>query len=187
MNRIAPINQIPPEILTLVPDFWDADHRDKDLIALTHVCRAWREVFVSRPTLWTDLKCVDLDKTRVYLERSESSPINLSLDGDNAVPSSPFLEVLSGATMRLKSLDIEMPPRGLQPISSYLTRPAPLLRVLSIRGCGNPRLPPALFKWDLSSLHELRLRDVPTELPRRNMVNLMSFALAYGSPPISVT
>ena len=50
-NGMAPINRIPPEILSLVPDFLDMYHRDQATITLTHVCQAWREVFVSRPSL----------------------------------------------------------------------------------------------------------------------------------------
>jgi len=41
------------------------DKRGEDVVALTHVCRAWRGVFVSRPSLWTDLNCVDEDKTHI--------------------------------------------------------------------------------------------------------------------------
>lgn len=75
-NRSAPINRIPPEILSLIPHFWKSPYsRDQDVITLTHVCQAWRDVFVSCPSLWTYLCCRDLDKTRVYLERSRSSPV----------------------------------------------------------------------------------------------------------------
>ena len=66
--------QDPPEILALIPDFWDTHKRDQDTIALTHVCRAWREVFVSQTSLWTRFDCLNGEKTRTYLERSKSSP-----------------------------------------------------------------------------------------------------------------
>jgi len=164
-NRIAAINRIPPEILTLVPDFWDVDGRDENLIVLTHVRRAWREVFVSRPTLWTDLKCADLDKTRIYLERSKSSPINLSLNSNYMVLSNPFFEFIPGATGRPKSLDIDVLPRALQLISRHLSHPTPLLEVLSIRSNWYPVLPSALFDGDLSSMRKLQLKYVRTELP----------------------
>lgn len=46
-NRSAPINRIPPEILSLIPHFWKSPYsRDQDVITLTHVCQAWRDVFV---------------------------------------------------------------------------------------------------------------------------------------------
>ena len=85
---MAPVNRIPSEILALIPDSWDeyGDNKDRDLVALTHVCRAWREVFISRSTLWTDLDCVGEARTRVYLERSNSLPLNLSLRMEHSLP-----------------------------------------------------------------------------------------------------
>ena len=181
-NRLAPINRIPPEILALVPDFWGVRNRDENIITVTHVCRAWREVFVSRPTLWTGLSCVDLDKTRVYLERSKSSPINLSLDGNYVTLSNALFELISNATGRLKSVTIVLEPEDLQLISACLSRPAPLLEVLSVDGYDDSVLSSALFGGDLSSLRELHLACVRTELPWRNMVNLTSFTLNNASP-----
>ena len=37
-NSLTPVNRIPPEILSLIPDHYDEDHADRDLIASTHVC-----------------------------------------------------------------------------------------------------------------------------------------------------
>jgi len=180
-NRITPINQIPPEILALIPDFWDVDKRDEDVIALTHVCRGWRELFVSCPSLWANLDCVDEDKTRVYVERSKSSPISLSLHSDYVALRDLF-EFIPGITGRLRSLDINLDPEDLQLVSVHLSRRAPLLEVLSIRSCGDPVLSSVLFDGDLSSLRELHLREIRTKLPWRNMVNLTSFTLTHESP-----
>ena len=161
------------------------------MIALTHVCQAWREVFVSRASLWTDLHCKKLnaDKVRVYLERSKSSPISLQLDeaGDLS-PHHPFLHIVPHAIGRLKFLDVEGTPGNLQDITARLCRPAPLLEYLWINGdctvelTRNPALTTALFDGDLASLRELHLQAVRTELPWRNMVNLTSFSLRYTSP-----
>jgi len=178
----VPINRIPPEILSLIPHFWEYP-RDKDVITLTHVCQAWRDVFVSSPSLWTDLDCMDLDKTRVYLERSKSSPIDLSLHCDHTSFSDPSLEFIPHVAGRLKSLTIQGGSEHLQDINTYLFCPAPLLEALSIYG-GNgndPELPPTFLNGDFSPLHILRLEDIRTELPWRNMVNLTSFTLVYGS------
>ena len=48
-NSLAPINWIPPEILSFIPDYYDQDGTGQDLLALTHICRSWRGMFVSRP------------------------------------------------------------------------------------------------------------------------------------------
>ena len=190
-NRLAPVSRIPPEILALIPDFWnhDDDDRDQDVITLTHVCRAWREVFTSRSSLWTNLNCENKDQAHVYLERSKSLPVNLSLNADDDLPSyHPFFEIIPRAIGRLRSLSIGV-EGDLQTITAHLFRPAPLLEELSICGdsdCSNPVLTPTLFNGDLSSLRKLRLNCVRTWLPWRNMINLTSFKLVH-TPPNEVT
>ena len=185
-NRVAPIDRIPPEILALIPDFWHRFHRNRDIIALTQVCWAWREVFTSRSSMWTDLDCVGVDKTRVYLERSRSSPINVSLYRDSHLhPHDPLFQI-TPVTKRFKSLNIitKGKPEILQDIAAHLSHPAPLLKDLSISGdCrhARPRIP-SLFNGDLSPLQKLQLECICTELPWRNMVNLMSFKLGRASP-----
>jgi hypothetical protein len=150
-NSLAPVNRIPSEILTLIPDFWDKDRyeRDQDLVALTYVCRAWREMFISRSSLWADLDCVGKARTRVYLERSKSLPLNLSLDTEYSLPPChPFFDIVPHAIGRLKSLSIRVTEEDLEGITTHLSRPAPLLEKLSIRSGYNhyPSIGPALFK-----------------------------------------
>ncbi|KAF9789214.1 hypothetical protein BJ322DRAFT_987910, partial [Thelephora terrestris] len=74
-NEFTPINWIPPEILTTIPHFLYSCYRYRVTIVLTHVCRAWREIFISRPSLWTDLCWKGAEKARTYIERSKSSPV----------------------------------------------------------------------------------------------------------------
>jgi hypothetical protein len=189
-NRLAPVNRVPPEILALIPDFWKKhyDDTDRNIIALTHVCQAWREVFISRSSLWTDLDCNDMDQARVYLERSKPLPVKLLLDtSDVPFPHHPLFEIIPHAIGRLGTLTIEAVQGDLQDITARLTHPAPLLEQLSINGYfswspHSPVLAPTLFNGDLSSLRKLCLEYVCTELPWRDMVNLTSFTLTYVSP-----
>jgi len=179
-NSSAPINQIPPEILSTIPDFLGTGD---GVIALTHVCRLWRELFVSRPSLWSDFDCGNPDKTRVYLERSKSSPIGLWLEREDDMSTrDPVLQVIPHAIGRLKSLHIGATWEYIETISTHLLHPTPLLEKLSIVGDYNPVLAPTLFNGDLSSLRRLHLEYVRTELPWRNMVNLTSFMLAHTAP-----
>jgi hypothetical protein len=129
------------------------------------------------------------DKTRVYLERSEVSPINLTLGRDGGLPPrDPFFQIIPHAIGRLKSLSVYGTPENLQYITAQLSQPAPLLENLGIHGgCDSrprrsPVLTSTLFGGDLSSLRELCLISVRTELPWRNMVNLTAFALAHMPP-----
>jgi hypothetical protein len=89
-------------------------------------------MFVSRPSLWTDFDCRDLnaDKARVYLERSKSFPINLRLrEGGDLSLHGPFLQIIPHATDRLKSLAIEQlrKPSKTSPLT-YLA-PLPFSRI----------------------------------------------------------
>jgi len=145
-------------------------------------------MFISRSSLWSNLNCVDADKTRVYLERSGSSRINLRLRRGLGLPSlDTFLQIISQAIGRLKSLSVSTDPGDLQDIISHLFHPAPLLETLDIDGgCYdepqyNPVLASTIFNGDLSSLRRLHLECVRTELPWKNMVNLTSFTLNSSS------
>ena len=147
-------------------------------------------MFTSCSCLWTDFDCEELnaDKTRVYLERSKSSPIHLRLDGgDDLSPQSPFLQIIPHSIDRLESLTLNGTSGNLQEITVHLSSPAPLLEYLFINSNSpeprrNPVLTTTLFSGDLSSLRELCLYSVRTELPWRNMVNLTSFTLSNTSP-----
>jgi len=146
-------------------------------------------MFVSRSSLWSNLNCVDADKTRVYLERSGTSPINLQLHcggfGKSSVDT--FVQIIPQAIARLKSLSVSTDPGYLEGTMSHLSHPAPLLETLDIdSGCCNgpqysPVLAPTIFNGNLSSLRELHLYSIRTGLSWRNMANLTSFTLHSSS------
>jgi len=159
------------------------------VITFTHVCKTWREIFTSRSTLWTDFDFKNADKTRVYLERSKSSPIRLWLERDDGLlPHDPFLQIVPHAIDRVRHLFIGTTPDHLQEIIDHLSNPAPLLQDLSVFGSSddpfvNPMLATTLFGGDLSPLRELCLHSLQTTLPWRNMVNLTTFTLGYVLEP----
>jgi len=131
---------------------------------------------------------VDADKTRVYLERSGSSPINLRLRrGLSLSSTNTFLQIIPQAICRLKSLSVSTEAEDLQDTMSHLSHPAPLLETLDIYGgrYNEPQYSPVLattiFNGDLSSLRRLHLECVRTELPWKNMANLTSFTLNSSS------
>ena len=114
-NSLAPINRIPPEILSLIPDYFDEagsgyygrSFSDKTLIALTHVCHVWRDTFISRSSLWTRLDSKDIDKTHTYIQRSPSSPLTIDFGDCNYrfINDDAFALVIPHVR-RLKSLTI---------------------------------------------------------------------------------
>src|ERR1700760_2931542 len=66
LNGFAPINRrLPPEVLGIIPSFLI---KDRDRIIATHVCRHWRNAFLSTPSLWTRISAFEHpDKTAAYL------------------------------------------------------------------------------------------------------------------------
>ena len=184
-NSLAPINRIPTEVLSLIPDYFDEDEgdADQDLITLTHVSRGWRNIFVSRSSLWTRLDCMDVDKTRTYIQRSESSPLEIFFENGegDAYPDDAFALVIPHIH-RIKSLTIRA--YTLPAAIIYFSCRTPLLEKLDIRlTCTEVIiLNDSLFDRDLSSLRELTLSGVVTHLPWKNLTNLTSLDLTTRRP-----
>ena len=82
-------------------------------------------MFVSRSSLWSTLDCVDAEKTRVYLERSRSSPINLRLRRGLSLASiNASLQIIPQAVDQLKSLTVASKPGDLEIVIPHLSHPA---------------------------------------------------------------
>jgi hypothetical protein len=191
-NTLAPINRVPPEILSLIPGYFggddgdgDGDDMDEVIITLTHVCRDWRDIFISRSSLWTRFDFTNIEKTRTYIQRSQSSPLNFSLDGESVI--NDAFSLVIPHTHRLKSLTIRSDT--LPSVLEHLRCHTPLLEKLDIRVStqSNPAFDGALFGGDLSSLHELRLERVTTDFPWNNLANLRVVSLESGSHKYGTT
>ena len=175
-NSFVPINQIPPEVLSTIPDYYREDDTDRALIALTHVCRGWRDAFVSRSSLWSRLDFTNVNKTLTYIQRSQSSPLNVRL-GSRETIDSTFAPIIPHVH-RLKSLTIKA--RALPAVLAYFRSHTPPLEKLCIN-IAAPRklvLDSTLFhKGYLPSLRELRLGGVVMGFPWKNLANLQIFDL----------
>ena len=173
-NTFAPINQIPPEALSLIAHYCDTD---EGLISLTHVCRSWREMFISHASLWTKLDCTVVEKTRVYLKRSKMSPLDIRLRKEGFLQDA-FLLTLPHLD-RLGSLSTSGSLGNLSGLIEHLGSPAPLLKTLSLTVADgeNVALQDTIFGGDISSLHTLRLDGVISNLAWENMSNLRTFSL----------
>ena len=156
---------------------------DQYSIALTHVCRSWRNTFTSRSSLWTWLNFKNIDKTRTYIQRSQSSPLKLHLEHGGLIDDT-FPLVIPHIS-RLGSLTIDA--KGLPDLFIHFTRHAPLLEKLDITGYDGLSFTDQLFNRDLSSLWELRLEEVDTRFLWKNMANLRVFDLTSYSPSYGTT
>ena len=176
-NSFAPISRIPPEVFPLIPDYYGGGGKgDEALIVLTHVCRGWRDVLISRPSLWTRLDFENVDKTHTYIQRSQNSPLELYL-GKYEVANDAFALVIPHIR-RTKSLTIR--GNGLPSALTHFLCHAPSLEKLDINICTvtEPVLDDALFNGDLSSLRVLRLENVVTNLPWKNLTNLRTINIS---------
>jgi len=81
LNGFAPINRhLPPEVLGIIPSFLV---RDRDRIIATHVCRHWRNAFLSTPSLWGRISTFrHSEKTEAYLQRSGDTLLDISISLD---------------------------------------------------------------------------------------------------------
>ena len=182
-NTFALINRTPPTVFALIPRYWDDRDRDKGIIKLTHVCHGWRALFTSRPSLWNRLDCLDVDKTRAYLERSKSSPLEITLKKEKekgVAYRTEALRLVDPHIGRVKSLAIMATVEDIiLDIATHFSCPIPLLEHLSIiiRCPYAPILDYKLFGENLSSLRTLELEGVVTGLSWKALPNLTSFSL----------
>lgn len=184
-NTFVSINWIPPEILSLIPDY--LNNEGADLVTLTHVCRSWRDIFTSRSSLWASLNCTNVRKTLAYIERSKSIPLDICLD-DGSYHNDALLLVAPHID-RLGSLTIRGSVNIIPDLIKHFSHPAPLLWKLEV-GLDVYRthhlvFPTTLFNGDLSSLRELSLAGA-IQLPWRNLSSLGVFKHyqpASANPP----
>lgn len=171
-NSFVPANRLPPEILSLIPSSFQSK---RDLVNATAVCRYWRNTLLSFPNLWRDVDCSGSRGAfryymfRVCLERSWAVPLNVRL------ASIKYLSDIAPHIARFSTLKIELAvPERFGEIAAYFSRPAPILRELSISTIA-PRnqdlsIPPELFGGDFASLRTLRIGGfsalkIPQPLP----------------------
>jgi len=140
LNQTAPVNRLPPEILTRALEFRGDD---KDLISATHVCNRWRSALSSAPSLWTEVVFRDTDRVLTYLTRSGALPIDVSFKPTRISfepwtfePEDLFTSCIPWFD-RMKSLYIRGDEEHIEAIVQRLCLPAPLLQLLKFDGRPN--------------------------------------------------
>lgn len=147
----SPISRLPLETLVLVfshcsPNDWKKIHRNRtDVILPSHVCRYWRNVALSTPTLWSrnsvKLRPGDvvnfrriMDITRTWLERSAQCPLSLSFTiPDTDLDFAPLMELVLHHCKRWRDLRLSIPPSMFNVLASAKGE-LPLLKKLVLRG-----------------------------------------------------
>ena len=172
-NKFAAINHIPGTILSLIPRCWERQdpNFDKNLITLTHVCRSWRALFISYPSLWNRLDFTNVEKTLAYIKRSRLLPLEAVLC---KFKWRPYLEdaflLAAPHFRRFQFLTFVGTSDFLRSLTNHLTPTSFILKELTIDLADSPALSP--------SVHALMRGGAQvTPLPWNNLPNLTTFKL----------
>ncbi|KAJ8487194.1 hypothetical protein ONZ51_g4336 [Trametes cubensis] len=143
MNALLLVNRIPPELLLYIFElacdscydgYVSFRHRRKTCrrplpLSLTYVCRRWRDIALSAPTLWTRIDVQNDHLLGLFLARSDTAALSLHIGDENP-------DVLLGAHVeRLKRLDITTSASSSAPTTFDLARlhfNSPALECLTI-------------------------------------------------------
>ncbi|KAJ8509343.1 hypothetical protein ONZ45_g8479 [Pleurotus djamor] len=123
---------------------------------VAHVCRQWRQVALSEPSLWCDLTEARGFWLERFLNRSAALPLKIQFH----VPTEPKLDALIDCPHRLRDLCIKS---CTDEVIARLNKPTPHLTRLSLEGTFS--IPPDFLGGDA---------------PR-----LQSFSIAQGSLPLN--
>ena len=158
-NTLAPINRLPPEILTPILTLPGSE---RNLINSTAVCKYWRRTLVSTPNLWKNILCSrDAEwhtispHVNAYFERSGSFPVVVQIPARDSRLLSPHTDRISGLTLFIGT------QTDLTQIARHLSKPAPLLESINLHTSLEDHrglvLPPGFYQNFLSSATTLNI------------------------------
>ena len=165
-NLSAPIGRLPGEVLEQI---LVVRALERDLLTASHVCRHWRDTFMSSPRLWTRFQCVDVARTLQYLARSKPVPINVKADFNSDIQA---VIALGSATDRFGSLTLRLQPFDLLQVFRRFATPAPALERLEIHAMPHlgdgpafrPTIPATFLGGSVPALKSLHLNGINTKL-----------------------
>ena len=184
-NILAPVNKLPPEILSQIPQFFPI----RDLIAATQVCHYWRTTFTSCGPLWCNIDCTRGPEALTCLHRSKGSLIHVSV---KRIPNDEVLARLSPHVGRIKSLYLQSRWSVAQSVFTRFIDPAPNLETLKIvcrpsTAAAGP-VPSTLLTGNLPNLRSFTLQGFASDLVNFVLPNLTHFEMSdVTSPPISIS
>ncbi|KAF9482659.1 hypothetical protein BDN70DRAFT_853008 [Pholiota conissans] len=199
-NSLIPVSQIPPEILAHIFSFVQSSDPNPMICStkqhlaratLTHVCRQWREIAVSDPSLWVSLPVRMHKWVAEILNRLEGS--FHSVDAGSSEVSNPGFHLVLDNFHRLKELhlwDIDL--GGQIFLQSYLPKSAPeleSLKFISRPGSYNPKFPNTAFS-ETPQLRRLHIANCVFDwrthnLLRCSLTHLQLYNVQVASPRLT--
>ena len=152
-----------------------------DVFSASQVCRRWRGVLISSPSLWTKFPCRHTFRTSISLERCKSMPIQLTFDQQSSI------EVLEYILLRqngLVSLTIRCYAYRRPPLHRLLALSVPSLERLHIYSgmqVQEDKEQGTSDIWqDFPPLRELFVSQYPIPISQLAAPNLIHLALEIG-------
>ena len=155
------------------------------LIAISHVCRVWREIALALPTLWSRVDDRIGPRLLAFLDRSRTAPLFLSIClsiHHSGIPTASIHRLLHASGTRLRRLDVRL--EALDIFShARLDFHAPCLEVLTIQ-CEiyagvHIVAYPVIFRGQTAALKALALLHVRSWVPGNYFPNLTHLNISY--------
>jgi len=102
-NSLRPVNRLPPEVLTFCATLV-SDGDPRSIVALTHVCRYWREAIGSNPRNWRSISTSWKRLVPLCLERAGAVPLVVDIAVPDGKGDEKFLKALIPNIPRTGSL-----------------------------------------------------------------------------------
>ncbi|KIJ65654.1 hypothetical protein HYDPIDRAFT_39574 [Hydnomerulius pinastri MD-312] len=148
-NALSRISRLPPEVLASIfvlyarishVEHFDEPHMEYftevlPWVKVSYVCRQWRDVALSCPTLWTFMFFASQRWTDVLLSRSKSAPLVVAVSLFSPTPRLiAMVEKTLSHMWRVQRLQLVLGRDTFDQLSSKLAAPAPVLQYLSVNG-----------------------------------------------------
>ena len=202
LNAVATINTLPPELLAHIFTLYATETvriasisifeayepfnypSARAALRLSEVCKHWRDVSLTTPSLWSGVICGGTDATPFtrYLQRSKSIPLHAIIKGDLETVEE-ILDTYPSRIQHLLLVDNNSWTRRYDP-RRLLTNVAPDLLTCTLdlhswpRGPSLPELGYTLFSGGAAKLRRLSLHSAKL-IPLDSLPNLRALALYH--------
>ncbi|KAI0648225.1 hypothetical protein C8Q79DRAFT_905553 [Trametes meyenii] len=140
-NLIAPINALPPELLSMIYSYADSSSiKNTNIINITHVCRHWRDIALRTPSLWARVGLGHPIGFKAFLERSKALPLQITLATRPQISILNTLGLIVAEHARIRTLDVRIGALWVAINITFRTLflPTPKLEELSIEMVADP-------------------------------------------------
>ena len=185
-DRVAAC-RIPDEVIAEIVKISQYDDPKYEWIKTSHICSRWRRVVLGTALLWTSIQANNLGRAAVFLRRSGTAPVSISISrrlSDEGQET--FAQLLRSHSHHVKSLALSLPSTDMVTVVGSLNLNMPRLQCIYLK---DPRgqsfyasyatelikfqpsfrsYPPlhtlvlesVALSWDLSMFRELRVLEI---------------------------